>query len=159
MTASGTMTVAHRVKWCANWVNGSTAVGLLVARIGRAHIATGPRGLYLAGGYRLGFPVAGAFTIGNVVVSKDDWDQLHHNDADLITHEEQHSWQYVVCGGLPFLPLYAVALGWSWLRTGDFASRNVFERNAGLVMGGYRERPVRSLGAGLRSMLPRGSAA
>ena len=34
-------------------------------------------------------------------------------------------------------------LTWSWLRTGDFASRNVFERNAGLAIGGCREHPVR----------------
>jgi hypothetical protein len=39
--------------------------------------------------------------------------------------------------------LYLAAAGWSWLRTGDFASRNVFERRAGLADGGYRERPVR----------------
>lgn len=134
-----------RVKWCANWINGSTPVGMVIARLGGARVRTGPRGLYLAGGYRFGFPVAGAFTVGNVIVSKTDWDRLQREQPQLITHEEQHSWQYVVCGGLPFLPLYGVALAWSWLRTGDFASRNVFERNAGLAMGGYREHPVRRL--------------
>jgi hypothetical protein len=44
------------------------------------------------------------------------------------------------------MPLvYGVAAGWSWLRTGDVASRNVFERRAGLVDGGYREQPLRAL--------------
>ncbi|WP_446665661.1 hypothetical protein [Flexivirga sp. B27] len=145
-------TAASRVKWCLNWANGSTALGFAVARLGRACVASGPRGLYLAGGYRFGFPVAGAFTVGNVLVSKHDWAQLQRDDPDLITHEEQHSWQYAVCGGLPFLPLYAAALAWSWVRTGDFASRNVFERNAGLAMGGYHEHSVRSLGSAVRSV-------
>ncbi|MBB2891113.1 hypothetical protein [Flexivirga oryzae] len=152
------MTVATRLKWCANWANGSTLLGMAIARIGRARVAKGPRGLYLAGGYRFDFPVAGAFTVGNVVVSKGDWTVLQRESPTLLTHEEQHSWQYVVCGGLPFLPLYAAALGWSWLRTGDFASRNVFERNAGLAMGGYHEHSVRSFGAALRSLRPGGAA-
>lgn len=146
--------VVHRLKWCANWANGSTALGFAIARAGRARVADGPRGLYLASGYRFGFPVAGAFTVGNVVLSRSDWDQLQRDDPDLITHEEQHSWQYVVCGGLPLLPLYGAALAWSWIRTGDFASRNVFERRAGLAIGGYHERPVRPLSAALRSFAP-----
>lgn len=150
--AAAAMSAAQRLKWCANWTNGSTALGLAVARLGRARVARGPCGLYLASGYRFGFPVAGAFTIGNVVVSKNDWSDLRLQQPLLLTHEEQHSWQYVVCGGLPFIPLYVGALAWSWLRTGDFASRNLFERNAGLVMGGYHERSVRTLGAGVRSI-------
>lgn len=153
---SAAMTVATRVRWCANWANGSTALGFAIARLGRARMTKGPRGLYLAGGYRFGFPVAGAFTVGNVVVSKDDWKDLQLEHPLLVTHEEQHSWQYVVCGGLPFIPLYVGALAWSWVRTGDFASRNVFERNAGLAMGGYHERSVRSLGDALRSLRPSG---
>jgi len=146
------MSVSARVRWWANWINGSTAVGMAIAQLGGARVTTGPRGLYLAGGYRFGFPVAGAFTVGNVLVSTGDWCQLQREQPQLILHEEQHSWQYVVCGGLPFLPLYGMALAWSWLRTGDFASRNVFERNAGLAMGGYREHSVRPL----RSVLGHG---
>jgi hypothetical protein len=62
----------------------------------------------------------------------------------LLDHEERHVTQYAWCGG-PVMPvLYLGAAGWSWLRTGDFASRNIFERRAGLADGGYRERPVRS---------------
>lgn len=148
---SPAMSVAARVKWCANWANGSTALGFAIARLGGARVATGPRNLYLASGYHFGFPVAGAFTIGNVVVSKGDWNDLQLDQPLLLIHEEQHSWQYVICGGLPFLPLYVGALAWSWVRTGDFASRNLFERNAGLVLGGYHERPVRPLVAALRS--------
>ncbi len=40
--------------------------------------------------------------------------------------------------------VYGVAAGWSWLRTGDVASGNVFEQRAGLAEGGYRERPLRA---------------
>jgi hypothetical protein len=36
-----------------------------------------------------------------------------------------------------------LAAAWSWVRTGDPASRNLFERAAGLADGGYRERPLR----------------
>lgn len=151
MMAAAAMSVTQRVKWCANWANGSTALGFAVARLGRARVTKGPRGLYLASCYRFGFPVASAFTVGNIVVSQDDWSDLRLQQPLLLTHEEQHSWQYLVCGGLPFIPLYVGALAWSWLRTGDFASRNLFERNAGLVIGGYHERSVRTLGAALRS--------
>jgi hypothetical protein len=35
------------------------------------------------------------------------------------------------------LPLYGIASAWSWLRTRDYFSRNVFERLAGLDDGGY----------------------
>ena len=48
---------------------------------------------------------------------------------------------------------YAAAAGWSWLRTGDFASRNCFERAAGLADGGYRERPVRPIAEGIRAAI------
>jgi len=155
--SAGTSTAA-RLKWCANWANGSTLLGLAIARVGRARVVQGPRGLYLAGGYRFSFPIAGAFTVGNVLISRGDWALLQRESPALITHEEQHSWQYVVCGGLPFLPLYAAALAWSWLRTGDFASRNVFERNAGLVTGGYQEHSVRTLRAAIGSLRSVGTA-
>lgn len=139
----------QRVKLVVNFLNLSTFGGLLVALIGRARLSRGPRGLFYATGYKLGFPIAGAFTIGNVVLTK------HHRDyfdkrPDLVRHEERHSWQYFWLIGFPMLPLYAVAAGWSWLRTGDFASRNPFERLAGLVDGGYEERSPRSVLAALR---------
>lgn len=70
-------------------------------------------------------------------------------DPALLAHEQTHSTQYALCLGLPFLPLYFAAAGYSWLRTTDAASRNVFERAAGLQSGGYRERPGRPLGPAL----------
>lgn len=135
-------------KQIVNLINLTTFAGLVVAVIGRARVSRGPRGLFYATGYRIGFPKAGAFTIGNMVLTKHDRSYFDRSDR-LVRHEERHSWQYVVLVGLPMLPLYTLAAGWSWLRTGDFASRNPFERLAGLADGGYPDRPVRWL-AGLR---------
>ncbi|HEY6276458.1 MAG TPA: hypothetical protein VIX86_08995, partial [Streptosporangiaceae bacterium] len=61
----------------------------------------------------------------------------------LLTHEARHATQFACCGGVVMLPLYFLAAGLSWLLTGDFGSRNIFERRAGLAEGGYAERPLR----------------
>ncbi|HZX05763.1 hypothetical protein [Kribbella sp.] len=144
------------VKVVGNLLNLSTVVGALVGVLGRARFSRGPRGLVFANGYRLGFPVAGAFTIGNVVLSKHE--RGYFDDAKLVRHEERHSWQYFCLLGLPMLPLYVVGVVVSFLLTGDPASRNPFERLANLQDGGYVERPVQPLGrtvtqafSGLRS--------
>ena len=71
----------------------------------------------------------------------------------LLEHEARHCHQYAVCLGLPFLPAYLLAAGYSLLRTGDPASRNPFERGAGLADGGYREQPLRPLAVALRAAL------
>ena len=57
----------------------------------------------------------------------------------LLGHEERHCTQYAWCLGLPFLPLYFLAAGWSLARTGNPGTRNFFERRAGLRAGGYPE--------------------
>ncbi|MEU4197049.1 hypothetical protein AB0E69_34465 [Kribbella sp. NPDC026611] len=138
------MTAWQRVKLIGNFVNLSTLAGFLVCALGRATLTRGPRGLFFANGYKLGFPVAGAFTIGNVVLSKHD--RSYFDDAHLVRHEERHSWQYFCLLGLPMLPLYVVAVVVSFLLTGDTASRNPFERLASLKEGGYVERPIQPLG-------------
>jgi hypothetical protein len=71
-----------------------------------------------------------------VVICRIHADQLLNQPA-LLGHEEKHSSQYAWCLGLPFLPLYFLAAGWSQLRTGNPASANFFERQAGLAAGGY----------------------
>jgi hypothetical protein len=63
----------------------------------------------------------------------------------LLVHEARHSTQYAYCLGVVMVALYLLAAAWSWLRTGDPASRNIFERLAGLADGGYTEHPVRPL--------------
>lgn len=149
----------ERVRQVANAVNLSTPFGLAVATLGRSRVRRGPRGLVLADGYRLSFPVAGAFTVGNVIITSGDWNELSRRRPRLLAHEERHSCQYAYCLGLPYLPLYALCLAWSWLRTGDRAAANVFERRAGLADGGYREYPSRPLGPVLRGLFRRTPAA
>lgn len=125
-----------RVRAAVNVLNLSTPLGLAVARLGGAAIRPWTRGLFLAEGYRLRFPVAGAFTIGNVVTTASTIEALRRRHPDVLAHEDRHAWQWCVTGPL-FLPLYVAGAAWSWLRAGDPAVRNVFERHAGLVSGGY----------------------
>ena len=132
------------MRQAVNAVLGGTLLGLAAAKAGSARLAPGPNGLVLATGYRLGFPRAVAFTVGNVVVTRLDREALLARPA-LLGHEARHAGQWACWLGLPFLPAYAVASAWSWLRAGDPWSRNAFERRAGLVAGGYREAPIRPL--------------
>lgn len=74
--------------------------------------------------------------MGNVILYRAPQGVAGRN-AVLLGHEERHSSQYAYCLGLPFLALYGLAAGWSVLRSGDPASRNFFERQAGLRAGGY----------------------
>lgn len=130
------MRASIRLRQLANVVNLTTPLGLLVAVAGRAGLAAGPDGLVVATGFRLRVP-ATAFTVGNVVVLRLDAAALARRPR-LLAHESRHATQYAWCAGLPFLPLYVLAAGWSWLRCGDTSTGNVFERLAGLADGGYR---------------------
>ncbi len=141
-----------RVRQAANLLNGSTVLGLVVATAVRARLTGTPRGLWLASEARLPARGAAAITIGDVVLTRHD-EHWVRGRPRLLAHEERHAWQYAACLGLPFLPLYAVAAGWSWLRGGDRATHNAFERLAGLADGGYpvlsaRERRRRTAVAG-----------
>ncbi|MHA7284352.1 eCIS core domain-containing protein [Arthrobacter sp. TMS2-4] len=131
-----------------NWVNLSTPCGLAVAALSGCRVSAGPYGVLLAEGYRRRLPKARAFTVGSVVLLRGTAPQAPSRGfLRLLEHEARHTRQYAACLGLPFLPAYLVAAGYSLLRTGDPASRNLFERGAGLSAGGYRERPVRPLAA------------
>lgn len=140
------LTPAERIRRRGNWLNGSTALGLLIASAGRARIRRGPAGLYLAERLRWRVSRAGAFTVGNVVITPSTVAHLTRQHPDVMAHEDAHAWQYFWALGLPFLPLYAASAAWSWLRTGDPASANPFERQAGLARGGYVERPATNEG-------------
>lgn len=131
-------TRATRLRSAGNWVNLSTPFGFAVAALGRARVRRGPRGLWLAEDYRLGFPLALAFTVGSVVLTRGRFEELARRHPELLAHEERHSWQWFAWLGLPFLPAYLAATAWSWLRTGNRAHANVFEVRAGLESGGYR---------------------
>ncbi|GAB3743252.1 hypothetical protein [Microlunatus parietis] len=136
------MELRFHLRRIGNAINLSTPFGLLAARIGGARVSAGPRGLLLAEGYRLGFPYAAAFTVGNVLIARDSWDEQVRRNPRLLEHEEGHTWQWLNCLGLPFLLAYSACLGWSMLRTGDRALGNFFERQAGLESGGYLPEPV-----------------
>jgi hypothetical protein len=141
---------AHRVRGAVNLVNLSTPAGLVLARFGAGAVRRGPEDLWLADRYRLPLPKAPAFTVGSVILLRrplPGWpeDAGAAIPARLLAHEARHSTQYAMYGGLVMIPAYLLAAGWSWLRTGDPGSRNLFERAAGLADGGYRERPVRPL--------------
>ncbi|WP_203433397.1 hypothetical protein [Jiangella asiatica] len=125
-----------------NWLNLSTPLGLLIGLLGRARFAAGPDGLILGRGYRLPIPPAPAFTVGNVVLLRIDDAALARRPA-LLVHEARHATQYAWFIGPVMLVPYGLAALWSLLLTGDPASRNAFERQAGLVDGGYVERPLR----------------
>lgn len=126
-----------RVRQVLNLVNLSTPLGLALAWAGRSRLQRAPDGLLLARGYRLPVPARPAFTVGNVVLLRIDDAGLARRPR-LLVHEARHATQWAWCLGLPMLPLYLIAAGWSWLRTRDAAAANVFERLAGLADGGYR---------------------
>jgi hypothetical protein len=151
------MLAEHRVRSMVNWVNLSTPAGMALARVGASRPRRARNGMWLVHDYRLPVPPAPAFTLGSVVFLRAAPPGRGHDPVGvvprrLLDHEERHVTQYAWCGGVVMPVLYVAAAGWSWLRTGDFASRNVFERRAGLADGGYRERPVRSV----RALEPRG---
>jgi hypothetical protein len=125
-----------RLRTVVNWANLSTPLGLLIARIAGATIVRRGRGTYLATGYRYGFPVAGAFTVGSVIVSKHDLSYFAARPA-LLRHEDRHCTQYAFVLGVVMLPLYAVCVGLSWIVAGDHWSYNPFERLANLADGDY----------------------
>ena len=138
---------AHWVRAVGNAINLSTLLGLGLCWAGRAHLRIGPDLLVLAEGYRLPLPKAAAFTVGNVVLFPSGTAAaVESRQPGTLAHEATHTWQYFGFLGLPFLPAYAVAAAWSWLRAGDPASANWFERNAGLVRGGYTEHRIDNAG-------------
>jgi len=122
----------------ANWVNLSTPLGFAIAAVGRARVHKGPDHLWIAEGYRLGVPVAGAFTVGSVVIVKGrTLADLQTGTPLVLEHEATHAWQWAACLGLPFLPLYLLANAWSWARTRTWYAANSFEVWADLAKGGY----------------------
>lgn len=143
----------HWARAVANVVNLSTPLGIIIAVAGGSSFARGEYGLVVAEGYQRSFPVAGAFTVGNVIIiPKRTRAELETAFPHVMDHEDVHARQYSYCLGLPFLPAYLVAMAWSWLRTGDRAAANFFEIQADLIRGGYRNYPRRSVRQGLASL-------
>jgi hypothetical protein len=135
------------VRAFVNIINCSTLLGLIAAAVGRARLTRGPHGLIIGWGYRFRVPPrrTPAFTLGNIVLLRHEGPEILQRRPRLLVHEERHSTQYAYCLGVVMVLLYVLASTWSLLRTGDPASRNIFERLAGLADGGYTEHPVRPL--------------
>jgi hypothetical protein len=125
-----------RIRTVVNWINLSTLLGLFVARLGGATRRPRGRGTYVCSGYRFRFPVAGAFTVGSVIITKHHADWLESRPL-LLRHEDRHCTQYAFLLGPVMLPLYGLGLAISYLIAGDHSSYNPFERLAGLDDGGY----------------------
>ena len=132
-----------------NLANLSTPLGVVIARVGGARLRRGPHGLLLAEGFRYLPRVAGAMTIGNVVLTGGRFADLVRGLPQVLDHESRHASQWLRLG-LLFLPAYLLGGAWSLLRTGDRAAGNPFERAAGLAEGGYRIVPTRPFLRGRR---------
>lgn len=125
-----------------NTVNLTSSAGWLLASAAGCTVRARD-GYWEATGYRWPFPIARAFTVGCVVISREPLPEA------VWRHEVVHMRQYAVLGPL-FWPAYALAAGFSVLRAGDWWSRNYFERRAGLAAGGYVEGPRRPVTAARR---------
>jgi hypothetical protein len=125
-----------RIRTVLNWLNLSTLLGLGIARLGGASIARRGRGTYLATGYRFGFPVASAFTVGSVITSRHDLAYFVERPV-LLQHEDRHCTQYAFVLGVVMLPFYFLCVGISYAIAGDHSSYNPFERLANLADGNY----------------------
>lgn len=139
-------------------LNLATPLGLILAAAGRSTIRRGPHGLLLAEGWRLPL-AAGAFTVGNVVITAGRFRDLTAALPQVLEHEARHSSQWLRWGGLPFLLAYAAGAAWSLARTGRAGPGNPFERAAGLAEGGYPVPPTTASdgprGAAVRRTAPR----
>jgi hypothetical protein len=131
------------VRSTLTWINGTSLAAVVLSVVTRTPLVRGPGGVLVAAGYRLRVPRQSCFTVGTVVFTRRTADWLLHPDrAALLGHETRHVAQYAVLGPIFWLA-YALASGWSYLVTGSYGCRNVFERHAGLAAGGYRQVPLR----------------
>ncbi|MDQ3627373.1 MAG: hypothetical protein M3419_00835 [Actinomycetota bacterium] len=125
-----------------NWVNGSTLLGLAIARVGHAHLHRDDQRRWHASGYR-GPNDSRVFTIGNVILHRHGPDYLDRH-AELLRHESAHCTQWAFLGPV-FVPVYYLECTISWLLTGDPANGNALEAGAGLSRGGYRSPALQRL--------------
>jgi hypothetical protein len=137
------MAVWPTARTVLTWANLTTPLALVLCAAARTRPRRVPGGVLVAAGYRWRVPRQQCFTLGGVIFTREDagW-LLAAERSELLGHETRHVGQYAVLGPL-FLPAYALASGWSWLATGGYGARNVFERHAGLTAGGYADRPLR----------------
>ena len=123
---AGVKSVAVRL-----WALPTTLVGLVLAGAalfgGRARVQAGVVevwGGWLASLLRVWPPGAAAMALGHVILAMTEEDLERHNE-----HERVHVRQCERWGPL-FLPAYAMASLWAWLRGRDPFRGNAFEREA-----------------------------
>lgn len=151
-TMANVMHVERTLRNVGNVANLSTPLGLVAALLGGARLRT-VDGLIVADRTRLPFLRASAITIGSVVlVPRRSLDEAQTRIPGLLEHEDHHAYQWAYCLGLPFIPAYMAATGWSWICTGDRATANLFEHQAGLELGGYVVGTRRSPAMGIRAL-------
>jgi hypothetical protein len=134
----------HLTRTALTAVNGTTALGLLLAVATGARLRRGRHGVLIAENYRFKVPRATCFTVGSVIITKRsaEW-LLAEERARLFSHECRHCGQYAFLGPF-FWPAYWAACGWSIALTRSYGVRNWFEKNAGLADGNYPdELPLR----------------
>ncbi len=132
------MQTSRWLRTVANLCNGSTPLGLVLGLASRGRLRRVGH-LIIVDEARLPFITASAMTVGSVVlIPKRTMEEVVERIPTLVEHEDEHAWQWAYCLGLPFLPLYVAAMGWSMWRTRDRALANFFEVQAGLESGGYR---------------------
>lgn len=131
-------------------INGTTLVGLAIAKLTGATIRRGRDGVLIAENYARSIPRNTCFTVGGVIITKRtaEW-LLDDRRSALFEHESRHVGQYAVLGPL-FWPAYYLFCGYSYAMTGSYGCRNFFEKHAGLQAGGYRhDLPLRPWAARL----------
>jgi hypothetical protein len=123
-----------RMRAAANWVNGSTLMGLTFAAAQARRPTRDADGIWHAYGVH-GPHGRRVFTVGNVVLHRHGADYLQLRPG-LLAHEKAHATQWAWTGPA-FVPLYLAECLISWAVTGDAANGNAFEIGAGLERGGY----------------------
>ncbi|AQP45293.1 hypothetical protein [Tessaracoccus flavus] len=137
----------------ANVLNLSTPLGLVLGAVARGRFRR-RSSLVIVDRARLPLLRASAVTVGSVVIIPTrSLEEAEARVPTLMAHEDEHAWQWAYCLGLPFVPLYVASMAWSMVRSGDRATANHFEVQAGLAAGGYREGQKRPVREGIRRLL------
>jgi hypothetical protein len=141
----------HVVRFVINMPATAIGFGLAEATGGSCGMAAGL--MVVCGGSSIIPSGRAGFTIGNVYMYGSD-----APDADALSHESNHSTQYMMLGGgvIPFAPMYFLSMGTSWVDyqilgprhdsqglvcTTATACYNIFEMGADLHKGHYFHAP------------------
>jgi hypothetical protein len=137
-----------KIRHFINAVTGVTLFGIIVGFFsGGKPQWNSEYGLLVFFDCKIPWRAASAMTFGDVMVCLTPprrWASFEDMPPGLLLHEMKHAQQYNYTLGFPYFPLYWLACAYSWLKSGDYWSYNVFESRAGHSDGGYQKRPSRS---------------